>query len=100
MSISKSSLSIGRITEIQNLMTAAVKAYKSLDFKLPKKQKLDKISNWYKSEKLVMVLGAGVSASYSLPDWNTLLQKLLLITIKHEENDDKKKFQKVKKPVF
>lgn len=50
-------------------------------------QKLDQISGWYKNESLVMVIGAGASAAYGLPDWNTLLQKLLLITIKTEDEE-------------
>ena len=32
----------------------------------------------HKERKLVFVLGAGVSKNYGLPDWNTLLQKLLI----------------------
>ena len=51
------------------------------------KQKLIQISDWYRNESLVMVLGAGASAAYGLPDWNTLLQKLLLITIKSEDDE-------------
>ncbi|MHC9510700.1 SIR2 family protein [Kangiella sp. M94] len=51
------------------------------------KQKLSQISDWYRNESLVMVLGAGASAAYGLPDWNTLLQKLLLITIKNEDEE-------------
>ena len=50
------------------------------------KQKIDQVSSWYKNESLVMVLGAGASAAYGLPGWNTLLQKLLLITIKSEDD--------------
>ena len=51
-------------------------------------QKLSQITEWYKNESLVMVLGAGASTAYGLPDWNTLLQKLLLITIKNEDEND------------
>lgn len=51
-------------------------------------QKLEKITDWYKSQRLVMVLGAGSSVSYGLPDWNTLLQKLLLITIKSDDDEN------------
>jgi len=54
-------------------------------------QKIDSISGWYKAERLVLVLGAGSSVAYGLPDWNTLLQKLLLITIKSENTDDLEK---------
>lgn len=59
--------------------------------KLSQKQKVNEISRWYTSGRLVMVLGAGASASYGLPSWNTLLQKLLLITL--ESDKDKKNTQ-------
>ena len=44
-----------------------------------REEKISTISKWYKSQRLVMVLGAGSSVPYGLPDWNTLLQKILLI---------------------
>ena len=56
------------------------------------KQKINQITDWYRTQRLVMVLGAGTSVSYGLPDWNTLLQKLLLITIKPD--DDKNNIEK------
>lgn len=40
-----------------------------------------KLSEYYQRERLVLVFGAGVSIEHGLPDWNTLLQKLLLSTI-------------------
>jgi len=57
---------------------------------LTHEQKVAEAADWYKSERLVFVLGSGASSSYGLPDWNTLLQKLLLITIKseHEETEE------------
>ncbi|MFT0632273.1 hypothetical protein ACMFY5_09140, partial [Pseudomonas sihuiensis] len=57
---------------------------KSKSSKLSNEDKIKKASGWYQSENLVMVLGAGASASYGLPDWNTLLQKLLLVPIGSE----------------
>jgi hypothetical protein len=36
------------------------------------------------NEKLVLVLGAGVSLGFGLPDWPTLLQKLMITTIERE----------------
>lgn len=35
----------------------------------------------YRKGRLVLVLGAGISIEHGLPDWSTLLQKLLLSTI-------------------
>lgn len=40
----------------------------------------------YKKEKLVLVLGAGVSMSFGLPTWDTLLQKLMMTTLEKEKN--------------
>lgn len=56
---------------------------------IPIADKLNEISGWYRSERLVLVLGAGTSASYGLPDWSTLLQKLLLITINSGDDSPK-----------
>jgi hypothetical protein len=42
---------------------------------------VSKINKKYKEENLVLVLGAGVSMSFGLPDWNTLLQNLMIDTI-------------------
>lgn len=42
---------------------------------------ISKIQEYYKSNNLVLVLGAGVSMDFGIPNWNTLLQKLLLKTI-------------------
>lgn len=53
---------------------------------LSQKAQIERAADWYRTENLVLVLGAGASASYGLPDWNTLLQKLLLITLKSESN--------------
>ena len=36
------------------------------------------------NNKLVLVLGAGVSMGFGLPDWPTLLQKLMITTIEQE----------------
>lgn len=49
------------------------------------RQKLETVTKWYREQRLVMVLGAGSSVSYGLPNWDTLLQKLLLITIKSDD---------------
>ncbi|WP_218060766.1 hypothetical protein [Aeromonas sp. EERV15] len=32
------------------------------------KQKINQITDWYRTQRLVMVLGAGTSVSYGLPD--------------------------------
>lgn len=40
----------------------------------------------YKNEKLVFVLGAGISMNFGLPNWDTLLQKLMIETLEKEKN--------------
>tara|TARA_R110000751_G_scaffold243695_1_gene343824 strand:+ start:510 stop:1643 length:1134 start_codon:yes stop_codon:yes gene_type:complete len=52
-------------------------------------KKIKEVSEWFESESLVLVLGAGASASYGLPDWNLLLQKLLLISLESEGESTK-----------
>lgn len=42
------------------------------------------IAKSLQSGKLVLVLGAGVSMGFGLPDWPTLLQKLMITTLEEE----------------
>lgn len=56
--------------------------YKSLT----KKQIIKQLIDYYEKEKLVLVLGAGVSMGFGLPNWDTLLQKLMITTIEKEQN--------------
>ena len=52
-----------------------------LSLKKPKlKTQLSKLISAFEDELLVLVVGAGVSVDYGLPNWDTLLQKLLLST--------------------
>lgn len=44
------------------------------------------IRQCYKKEKLVFVLGAGVSMNYGLPSWDVLLQKLMVATLEKEKS--------------
>lgn len=53
---------------------------------ISKKQSLKNIGNSYQNEKLVLVLGAGVSLEFGVPSWNLLLQNLMVHTIKKENN--------------
>ena len=58
--------------------------------KLPKgksttrKDAINELALAHKKEKLVLVMGAGVSMDFGLPCWNTLLQKLMLFTIEKD----------------
>lgn len=52
--------------------------------KLKDQDIVEEIKAIYKKEKLVLVLGAGVSIDYNLPGWDILLQKLMVNTIEKE----------------
>ncbi|WP_461631997.1 SIR2 family protein [Labilibaculum euxinus] len=60
--------------------------------KLPKSNSISKITaiknvnSAYQKEKLVLVLGAGVSIEFGIPSWNGLLQNLMVHTIEQEHN--------------
>lgn len=51
-----------------------------------RKTKINELKQFYRKEKLVFVLGAGVSMSYGLPGWDILLQKLMVATLEKDEN--------------
>jgi len=59
--------------------------------------KLKNLIRAFEARKLVFVMGAGVSLPYGLPDWNTLLQKLLL-SIQVGETDAAEFFAGVLRP--
>lgn len=48
---------------------------------LTRQQIINKLITYYEKQNLVIVLGAGVSMGFGVPDWNTLLQKLMITTI-------------------
>ncbi len=64
-----------------NLLTAV-----NAEVKVPTQSReslLRDINTAYEAQKLVLVLGAGVSAPYRVPTWETLLQGLLLASFQH-----------------
>jgi len=65
-----------------NIVKSAGSLFKN---RLNRTQQIDNINKAYKAKKLVLVLGAGVSIDHGLPDWNTLLQKLLFNALKDNE---------------
>lgn len=80
-----------------DLLSKSAKLLASDLFKIPlsklqnttQENKVKEVSEWFELESLVLVLGAGASASYGLPDWNLLLQKLLLISLKSDNDTTK-----------
>ena len=57
-----------------------------------KETQLINLRESYRNQKLVLVLGSGSSKAYGLPDWDTLLQKLLMKSLESESeifNDSK-----------
>ncbi|RZO87298.1 MAG: hypothetical protein EVA65_01105 [Oceanococcus sp.] len=70
-----------------NLSLEGISTLRAARVALSHGQKTSTVNEWYRSQRLVLVLGAGASAAYGLPDWNTLLQKLLLITLEPDEEE-------------
>lgn len=58
--------------------------------RISKQKQISKLTDSYNKEQLVLVLGAGVSIDYGLPNWNTLLQKLLINTITLDLGEEQK----------
>ena len=50
---------------------------------------IEKLRSAFQNRKLVLVLGAGVSREYGLPDWNTLIQKLLIYELDKTSKNSK-----------
>lgn len=49
-----------------------------------KEDQLENLKKSYNNQNLVLILGAGSSKKYGLPDWSTLLQKLLIKDLEKE----------------
>lgn len=57
--------------------------------KLNYKSFVDSLSKFHKSGSLVLVLGAGISSEFGLPDWNGLLQNLIADTFEEHVAEPK-----------
>lgn len=60
------------------------------NYKTDNKDAIDNIARSYKSNNLVLVLGAGVSKDFGIPSWNVLLQKILNDTFQRETDNSEK----------
>jgi hypothetical protein len=72
------------IFSTNRFMEALIQNLGATSSQVSQRTKIDRLIQAYRDEELVLVLGAGVSMPYGLPDWNTLLQKLLLTTMSAE----------------
>ena len=70
-------------SSLKNLYDATLKLRAKKD---DRKAKINELKQFYRKDKLVFVLGAGVSMSFGLPDWNILLQKLMVATLEKDKN--------------
>lgn len=64
-----------RIVETLNVQQATLKT------------QIGNIIKAYEQEELVLVLGAGISKPFNIPDWNKLLESLLIHSTYNQEND-------------
>lgn len=51
---------------------------------ISKRQSISNLTKAFKDEKLVLVLGAGISLEFGIPTWDSLLQKLMVHTIEKD----------------
>jgi hypothetical protein len=78
------SINVSIVTEALKFIYNAVKDIDFSKFAIPSIKKdecVRRLISAYRNEDLVLVLGAGVSVPYNLPDWNTSLKNLLLQSI-------------------
>ncbi|WP_347169636.1 SIR2 family protein [Pseudomonas salmasensis] len=59
-----------------------------IDWRLERTSIVEKISNCYKRGHFSLILGAGVSSSAGMPDWNTLLNSLFVRYMTHKFDGD------------
>jgi SIR2-like domain len=65
---------------VENLVTRSVESSPD-EWRQDRKQHIESARKAYDRGDLVLVLGAGVSASAGMPDWNTLVSRLLVSMI-------------------
>ena len=53
---------------------------------ISRKQSIKNLNDSYQREKLVLVLGAGISMEFGVPSWSLLLQNLMVNSIEKENN--------------
>jgi hypothetical protein len=98
--------SISYIIKDQNVKSAfenILESLKSLKIndeyseKFSREEDLENLKESYKNKKLVLVLGSGVSIECGLPNWNDLLEKLLINVLdsNHKESIDSKDLAKI-----
>jgi len=95
LSIAKNLLNENTGAKVHGLVSAMSKRIKSRTLK--KSEQIEKLTEAYKQGSLVLVLGAGISKQYNVPDWNTLLQKLFLYIYENEtqSNENQELFSKI-----
>ncbi len=84
----------GKVKELGNkrfeLKLESIIGKKQEKWKDKRKSLIDSINGHYKDGQLSLFLGAGVSSSCGLPDWNTLLNSLMVSMLTKELNQHKK----------
>lgn len=76
-----------------------LKIGENLKTTISKKQSINNLRTAYRNDKLVLVLGAGLSLTFGIPDWNSLLQKLMVHTIE-ERNKDSNALSRLYNKIF
>jgi len=59
--------------------------------RISRQKQISNLASAYRNEELVLVVGSGISIEHNLPDWNTLLQKLLINALMIETEESKER---------
>ncbi len=85
--IQKSLQELARVIDKSNIQNLNQVLETNLESTISKRQSVLNLTKAFKDDKLVLVLGAGISLDFGIPTWHSLLQKLMIHTL---EKDNEK----------
>lgn len=87
--VSKNKKAVNEITKnLFSLRLSSAISKPVRDWKREREEILERLKNFYNKGQFSFFLGAGVSSSAGMPDWNTLLNSLFVTYLTQEFNED------------